>query len=135
MENSENHKVVIVDDSEMDTRLLMHQIKLYKQTVDVKNYNNPFVALQELKELIVNGDVTNFPKLIFLDLQMPGMDGFNFLDLFSKFPGKQIGNCKIIITTSSDEYLDIKKSAAYPNVVDFIMKPIYNIDLFMSKFF
>jgi CheY-like chemotaxis protein len=64
------------------------------------------------------------PQLIFLDLNMPIMSGWEFLDLFNNSSYYHLNNTKVVILTSTIDPEDIKKSKTYPNVIEFLSKPI-----------
>lgn len=64
------------------------------------------------------------PQLLFLDLNMPVMGGWEFLDLFNNSNYYLSNNTKVIILTSTIDPEDIKKSKSYPNVIEFLSKPI-----------
>jgi CheY-like chemotaxis protein len=64
------------------------------------------------------------PQLIFLDLNMPIMGGWEFLDLFNNSEYFNSNYTKVIILSSTIDPKDIKKSKTYPNVIDFLSKPI-----------
>ncbi|MBC8768336.1 response regulator [Arenibacter sp. BSSL-BM3] len=62
------------------------------------------------------------PEVIFLDLNMPIMDGWEFLDEFSKLSNVQ--NIRVYILSSSIDSRDIEKAKQYEIVNDFIAKPL-----------
>ena len=64
------------------------------------------------------------PQLIFLDLNMPVMGGWEFLNLFNNSNYYNLNRTKVIILTSTIDPEDVKKSKSYPNVIEFISKPI-----------
>jgi CheY-like chemotaxis protein len=64
------------------------------------------------------------PELIFLDLNMPVMGGWEFLDLFNESNYYLTNNTKVVILTSTIDPEDIKKSKSYTNVIEFLSKPI-----------
>lgn len=64
------------------------------------------------------------PLLLFLDLNMPVMGGWEFLDLFNDSNYYLSNKTKVIILTSTIDPDDIKKSKTYPNVIEFLSKPI-----------
>jgi CheY-like chemotaxis protein len=64
------------------------------------------------------------PQLIFLDLNMPVMDGWEFLDSFITSAYSEFHDTKVIILSSTIDPEDIEKSKHYPMVIDFLSKPI-----------
>lgn len=80
-------------------------------------------ALTMLDEFLETEEAEN-QSLIFLDINMPDMDGWEFLVEYSKFPKEKIKNSEVIILSSSIDINDIEKSKTIPAVVDFISKPL-----------
>lgn len=64
------------------------------------------------------------PQLLFLDLNMPVIGGWEFLDLFNNSNYYHLNKTKVVILTSTIDPEDIKKSKTYPNVIEFFSKPI-----------
>ncbi|MGQ7944818.1 response regulator [Flavobacterium sp. WC2509] len=64
------------------------------------------------------------PQLLFLDLNMPIMGGWEFLDLFNNSNYYHSNNTKVIILTSTIDPDDITKAKSYDNVIEFLSKPI-----------
>ncbi|APU70308.1 MULTISPECIES: response regulator [Christiangramia] len=88
-------------------------------------FHNGHEALQNLKPIIEKGE--NIPEVILLDLNMPIMDGWEFLDEFIDIPtSKQI---TIYIVTSSVDPADSKRAEKYDNVSNYLVKPIRSEDL------
>ena len=69
-------------------------------------------------------ELEKIPDIIFLDLRMPIMDGFDFLDELGNL-NLDLGNAKIYIVTSSINPIDMEKSKNYDIVSGFIQKPIH----------
>jgi CheY-like chemotaxis protein len=69
--------------------------------------------------------IANLPDLIFLDLNMPYLDGWQFLDEFYKieFETKSIS---IYICTSSSSTYDLQKLQTYPHLKGYLVKPVAN---------
>jgi response regulator of citrate/malate metabolism len=80
-------------------------------------------ALAMLDEFFETAEAEN-QSLIFLDINMPDMDGWEFLAEYSKFPQEKIKNSDVIILSSSIDINDIEKSKTIPAVADFISKPL-----------
>jgi CheY-like chemotaxis protein len=83
-------------------------------------FHNGKNAIETLEKIIAAKGT--LPDLILLDLNMPIMDGWEFLDEFIKIPCKQ--KIKIYIITSSIDSEDLKKAKTYSNVSDYLLKPV-----------
>jgi CheY-like chemotaxis protein len=64
------------------------------------------------------------PQVIFLDLNMPVMGGWEFLNLFNTPDYSEFHSTKVIILSSTIDPEDLEKSKTYPMVIDFLSKPI-----------
>ena len=69
-------------------------------------------------------ETNNKPQLIFLDLNMPVMNGWEFLESFITTEYSDYHDTKIIILSSTIDPQDLEKSKKYPMVIDFLSKPI-----------
>jgi CheY-like chemotaxis protein len=63
------------------------------------------------------------PELILLDINMPVMDGFEFLEEFEKIPNKSNNKIAIVMLTSSDDKRDVEKASQY-SVAGYLNKPL-----------
>jgi CheY-like chemotaxis protein len=83
-------------------------------------FHNGKEALDRLSAIIKNDD--RLPEVILLDLNMPVMDGWEFLDEFTKIPvAKKV---TIYIVTSSIDPADVQKAKQYENVNNYVVKPV-----------
>jgi len=115
--------VCIIDDDPIfvyGTKILLNHNSWYGSSVLV--YENGKEALDDLTALVKSEE--KLPEVIFLDLNMPTMDGWEFLDEFIKLPLKKIP--KVFIVSSSIDQRDIQKAHSYAIVEDFIEKPLSN---------
>lgn len=119
--------VMLVDDNDTDNFISKRIIEITKfsQRVEVKNSGQS--ALEYLRENQDNP--VNIPSIIFLDINMPVVDGFIFLYEFDKFSERVKEKCKIIILSSSDNKRDIDKIVNDNHVIRFITKPLTEVAL------
>jgi CheY-like chemotaxis protein len=72
-----------------------------------------------------NQDHSNLPDLIFLDLNMPGLDGWAVLDAFAQIQKSFAKKILVYIVTVSIRDVDRERAMGYDFVMDFISKPLY----------
>ncbi|MEI6264207.1 MAG: response regulator [Sphingobacteriia bacterium] len=122
--------ILLIDDDDIVNLINTMVIKLNDQDIEVRSAINGSVALSMLKESIVN-ESDHFPDLIFLDINMPEMDGWEFLEELKDIPENILSKCKIIMLTSSIDSVDIKNAKNNPMLDDYVVKPL-NIEIFKS---
>ena len=115
-------RVLLIDDNDIDNFINERMIttNFFSNRVIVKNSGES--ALQYLRENAEND--SNLPRIIFLDLNMPVMDGFAFLFEFEKLPDSVKNNCKVIVLSSSISPEDINRASTNPLVVKYVNKPL-----------
>ncbi|MBP6335354.1 MAG: response regulator [Bacteroidia bacterium] len=115
-------RVLLIDDNDIDNFINERMIttNMFSQAVVIKNSAES--ALQYLKDNEGNDAV--LPELIFLDLNMPVMDGFGFLGEFEKLGEKIKKNAKVIVLSSSISPEDINRASTNPYVVKYVNKPL-----------
>lgn len=123
--------VWLIDDQEISNHLTEHTLKINQFCSDVCTFTDGQEALSEL-EVRVKAGV--FPDYIFLDLNMPVLNGWGFLEAYRKFPEEMKESCTVYILSSSVDEEDIQKSRQYKEVRDFLIKPLDKVDLEALKF-
>ena len=114
--------VMLVDDNDTDNFISKRIIEITKFASEVEVKNSGKSALEYLDEHKDNQD--RLPDIIFLDINMPIVDGFVFLYEFEKFNDTIKNKCKVIILSSSDNKRDIDKIVNNDHVIKFITKPL-----------
>lgn len=115
-----NKITYIIDDDKLTIRLMTMLISKNNFCEEITSFYNPQTALDNIK---TNGqDPDNLPDVILLDLNMPTLDGWQFLDEFITLPLQK--EISIFIVTSSIDPLDIEMAKKYKMVKSYIMKPI-----------
>jgi CheY-like chemotaxis protein len=114
--------VLMIDDNDIDgyvTKKIIEKSDFAKNVIIKKS---GVKALEYLKSN--DSSRKSFPDIIFLDLRMPEMDGFKFLDEFEKLSNDSINNCKIVVFSSSIDADDYNRVNKNKFVKKFIRKPI-----------
>ena len=115
------NKILLIDDNKTDlfiNETIIKSLLLSKEIVQEPNAKNALALLRNVTKL------TDAPDLIFLDLNMPGMDGFEFLAEFNQLSEFVKSKCKIVIVTSSASKEDKHRALMNKNVVRYIIKPL-----------
>lgn len=118
------NKILCVDDDPITLMLCKKVIAKANFTGEIESAKDGVEALKFFDTINNESKGDDYPELIFLDLNMPIMDGWEFLDEFSKNLSQAFPKTKIIVLSSSVDPKDINKSKNYPMVLDFLPKPI-----------
>ena len=108
--------ILLVDDDRVETMKLRRALKKMNMDVFVESCSNGEDALSWLSE-----NKEDLPSLILLDLNMPKMNGFEFLQIVSI--DSELSEIPICVFSSSDEQNDINACFQY-NILDYKVKPI-----------
>ncbi|GGI23838.1 LytR/AlgR family response regulator transcription factor [Pedobacter mendelii] len=101
-------KAVILDDETRGSKLLSRKLESFASMLEITAvFNDPMKAILSI------GDLE--PDVLFLDVEMPGLNGFQFLEKLGSF------NFEVIFTTAYDHYtLDALRLSA----LDYLLKPV-----------
>jgi two-component system, NarL family, nitrate/nitrite response regulator NarL len=118
-------RTVLIDDSDIDLFIQRRFLEVYNFSKELMSYKSASEALAWLRQL---SDETP-PDMIFLDLNMPEVDGFSFLKSFEKLPETIKQKSKIVVLTSSNSSQDRDAAFKNKNVIRFITKPLKQVDI------
>ncbi len=116
---------MLIDDSEIDLFIHRRFLELCNFSKELISYRSAETAIEWLKNL--NGETP--PDLILLDLNMPVVDGFSFLNSFATLPQKVRDRSQIVVLTSSNSVTDREQVFLYKNVIHMITKPMKQSDI------
>jgi CheY-like chemotaxis protein len=111
--------VLLVDDNELDQFINTTMLKNSGLVDQITSFNSALDALDYLRE-----NTDSFPEVILLDIKMPEMNGFEFLEQFDKIDSPQKYLCCIFMLSSSHDPLDIKVAEENPYVKKYLSKPL-----------
>ncbi len=113
-------KFILIDDDPIFIFLNKKVLETTACMESVIDFTSAIDALEFIKK-----DLNNMDKVvILLDIRMPIMDGFSFIDELKKTVGADINKFLIYLLSSSIYQADIDKAKEYPEVKDFLNKPL-----------
>jgi two-component SAPR family response regulator len=116
------HKAIVIDDNRLERFLAEKLIAKYQFAEQVMSFSSAVDGLSYLQSL--GNDPASFPEIIFLDIHMPLMTGFEFMDKYLEFPQDIKDHCKIVLFSSTDAYIDHIRMKNYPIIYKFLRKPL-----------
>jgi CheY-like chemotaxis protein len=119
--------IYMIDDDPIYLFLAKKLFIEQKFSQNTKTFENGKVAIESL--LDSQNLKEKLPDIIFLDLSMPIMNGWEFLDSFNAAPIPNKENITIIVMSSSINPVEIDMIKSYPVVQDYIVKPLTPADL------
>jgi CheY-like chemotaxis protein len=124
-EQSYPRLVMLVDDSSIDNFVNQKMIERNKFSQSTMTFTKGDKALEYLAEVDKKkSDISAVPFIIFLDLNMPLLSGFQFIEVYEKLSDFIKSRCRIIVLTSSISPYDIVKCNENKNVLTFLNKPL-----------
>lgn len=129
MANTEKkfHAVMLVDDNEIDNLINQKMIEASNISEHIFVHSGAKSAIEFLKniEKLAKAPIALYlPEIIFLDIDMPLMDGFQFLDEFEKLSDNIKDHCKVVMLTSSLNPQDMNKAKKNKHVTKYLNKPL-----------
>lgn len=129
MASSPEYKVdsiVLIDDNEVDNMVNQRILEKAHFAKYVYMYTSAKSALEFLKNIDRNPGFPEelIPKLIFLDINMPIMDGFSFIDALGKLSPRIRNKMKVILLSQSSNPQMITQAKKNNMVKDYLVKPL-----------
>ena len=121
--NTRDISILLVDDDEINNFISIKLIKKALLSTEIVACLNGKFAIEQLVEMQKKGP-DKLPGYILLDINMPIMNGWEFLDEYIRLNIDPVGKTKIFIISSSVFSNDISKARSYPLVRNFVSKPL-----------
>lgn len=115
-------KVLLIDDDNINNFIVINKLNSLGLVDKIVSAENGQEAIDYILTCIIENE--NLPELVFLDINMPIMDGWGFLDVFEKIEKIHQHKITIYMVSSSVYKEDIEKSNNYSSVKMFISKPL-----------
>lgn len=117
------YSIMLIDDEPIDNFINERLIKLSEFDAEVQILNGGMRALDHFKSVVTDNRFTKLPDYIFLDIYMPIMDGYQFLDAL-RLLSPAFQNIKVVILTASINPTDKERGATYSQIVAHYHKPL-----------
>ncbi len=115
-------EVLFIDDDEINN-FILKEIFESQYNLKVNFFTEAARALEYIDELVQERS-DKLPDIIFLDIKMPEMDGFDFMDAFQGKEYSRDFSTPIFMLTSSVNHRDISRAGTYKNIKELITKPL-----------
>lgn len=124
--------VMLIDDSSIDNFVNQKMVERYEFSNNILVFNKARKALNYLQDLDTENPVIwpgKMPSVIFLDLDMPVMNGYDFMEEFEKLSDTLRSYCKIVVVSSTINPADIALALKKYKVFGFFSKPMMKTNL------
>lgn len=120
---TDQKNVLVVDDDPVFKLITRKLFERSAQSFKVNFAENGLEAIEFLSKAI-REDVSAVPHIILLDIEMPVMNGWGFMEEFIKIPEEKRKNIDVYTVSSSIAQEDKNRTASYPQIRDYITKPL-----------
>ena len=113
---------MFIDDDEINNFILKELFE-NQYNLKVTFFTEAAKALEHIRE-VAKDQKEALPNIIFLDIKMPEMDGFDFMDAFQEESYSRDFSVPIFMLTSSVNQRDISRAGTYPHIKELVTKPL-----------
>jgi CheY-like chemotaxis protein len=116
--------ICIIDDDDIYLFLSKKTIHRFNADIQISTYGNGEDAINAFRKMILSNET--LPDIILLDINMPIMDGWQFMDNYKQLNSQISHNISVYISSSSLDPADIERSKKHTEVKGFLHKPLDN---------
>jgi CheY-like chemotaxis protein len=114
--------IFLIDDDPVFVYLTKKIICSVNGGCEIREFADGELAIERLRQIC--DDNESLPDIIFVDLSMPVMDGWEFLNEYDLLRPKLSKPIELFIVSSSISPQEVERSKSYPAVLDFLIKPV-----------
>lgn len=114
----------IIDDDKIYVNLVRRIIETKKLCDHLLIFKDGKEGIDYFETLLQNFNKEQLPEVILLDLNMPVMDGWEFLERFTKIKNKFNSPITLYVVSSSINAIDIEKAKSLSSVQNYLIKPV-----------
>ena len=118
---------VLIDDSDIDNAVNTKLLKLSRLSQEILSFTDPRKGFEYIQR---NGPTWTSPRWVLLDIQMPGINGFEWLELFRELPEAVQSMCRIYMLSASIDRVELLRAEEDPSVIALMEKPL---DVYMFR--
>lgn len=116
-------RFMVVDDDRTNNMICEFSLRRFSPETEIKTFLDPTTALNFIEESYSDKN-NSIPTVLFLDINMPVLNAWDFLEIFKNFDSYIKQQFTIYILTSSIDYRDSEKAATNPLVRGSLCKPL-----------
>jgi len=124
-------KIMIIDDDDVDRYILKKTVQQTALADEISEYSTGVEALQFITGS--SGKINDLPDLIFLDINMPMLNGFEFLEVLEGLHNQLKNRCRVVVISSIEDEGDRARANQFESVIDYLLKPLSENSLLRLK--
>ncbi|MCF2443608.1 response regulator [Dyadobacter sp. CY345] len=114
-------RFMLVDDDKICNTIAKFNVLKYNPEAEVQVYSDPEIALATIQQQEIPADAKT---IILLDINMPLLSGWDFLDALARHGEEFCRRFTIIMLSSSLDYDELKRAKTHPLLSGFLSKPL-----------
>jgi CheY-like chemotaxis protein len=113
-------KIMIIDDDSIDRYILKRILAKENMALEIIESSTASEALN----MLMDCSIKELPELIFLDVNIPAINGFEFLNALKQLKGEYNRKCLIVMTSAFINESEKNQATLHDNVIGYIEKPL-----------